>query len=66
MLSQVLFYTLMGLSTPSCFPVILSRVGSKCSLDCSGIYSRDQAGLELKEICLLSAGIKGLCHYNQP
>ena len=41
---------------------------SLCSPDCPGIRSVDQAGLKLTDIsiclCLLSAGIKGVCHHH--
>jgi hypothetical protein len=42
---------------------------SLCSPGCPGTHSVDQAGLELRNppasVCLLSAGIKGMCYHVQ-
>jgi hypothetical protein len=48
-----------------CFVLFRDRV-SLCSLGCPGTHFVDQASLELRKstcLCLLSAGIKGMCHH---
>ena len=63
-----------GNSTPEAmsedFCFVFFKTGFLCSPGCSGTCSVDQAGLELKRsacfcLCLLSAGITGVCHHAQ-
>lgn len=44
--------------------MLFFKIGPLCSVSYPGAHSEDQASLEVTEICLRSARIKGMPHYN--